>query len=302
MKKTLIATAIAGAMSFSVAAQAAPTVYGNIQLKVDMTDDMYAADNGSTIGFKGEEAMENGLTAIYGAEFHFKAGTRDGNETVDADGDGENDQLQATGISGSDHNYLGVKGSFGKVRVGAFDTVANDFVADMVFGADAVDIRQGAGIVGGEDQQVQYTGDFGMLTVGASVQLNEGTAATEAQKQVMQFGVKAAVAEGITASAAMSTEDGLGAGVKAAMDALTVGASFETSDSVDTALNVSAAFDYGMGTAYGVFAMKDTGTTDGSDIAFGANYSVTESLYVYGEYGDGDFTDANTVVGAVMSF
>lgn len=299
MKKTLIATAIAGAMSFSVAAQAAPTVYGNLQLVVDATDDMYAADNGSTIGFKGEEALDNGLTAIYKAEFHFKAGTRDGNGNIDPV-TGENVPVQANGISGSDQNYIGVKGNFGTVRVGAFDTVSNDFVHDMVYAAEYADYVSST-FTAGEHQQVQYTGEFGALKVGASVQVNEGTEAVEDKQQVMQLGAMFAVAEGVSVSAAFDSEDGVGVGAQFSADALTLGGKFETSDAIDTAVAASADFNYGMGNAYAVVDMVDNGSDDVTNYMFGATYNLGESMYTYVEVGDGDSAET-TAVGAVLSF
>ncbi|OOV88768.1 porin [Oceanospirillum linum] len=294
MKKTLIATAIAGAMSFSVAAQAAPTVYGNIQVVVDATDDMYAADNGSTIGFKGEEALNNGLTAIYKAEFEFDAGTNKGAPK----GTGQKDGLEI-----SDQNYLGVKGSFGTVRVGAFDTVSNDFVHDMVYAAEFADYVSSS-FTAGENQQVQYTGEFGALTVGASVQLNEGTEAVEDKQQVMQLGAKFAVAEGIVASAAFDSEDGVGVGAQFSADALTLGGKFETSDAYKSVISASADFNYGMGNVYAVVDMSEedkSGADSETNYMFGATYSLGSNMYTYVELGDGD-TAESTAVGAVLSF
>ena len=294
MKKTLIATAIAGAMSFSVAAQAAPTVYGNIQLVVDATDDMYAADNGSTVGFKGEEALDNGLTAIYKAEFEFDAGTNKGNPQ----GTGQKDGLEI-----SDQNYLGVKGSFGTVRVGAFDTVANDFVHDMVYAAEYADYVSSS-FTAGENQQIQYTGEFGALKVGASTQVNKGTEANEDKQQVMQLGAMFAVAEGVSVSAAFDSEDGVGVGAQFSADALTLGGKFETSDAYKSIISASADFNYGMGNAYAVVYMSEedkSGADDVTNYMFGATYSLGQNMYTYVELGDGD-TAETTAVGAVLSF
>lgn len=78
MKKTLLATAIAGAAAFAAAGAQAATVYnqdgtkldiyGNIQLMYLSEKDVMGerkdeiADNGSTIGFAAEHQIYNGLT------------------------------------------------------------------------------------------------------------------------------------------------------------------------------------------------------------------------------------------------
>lgn len=320
MKKTLIATAIAGAMGFSVAAQAAPTVYGNIQIVVDVENDNTAKDNGSTIGFKGEEQLDNGLIGIYKAEWDFNAG---GAKASDDGADFNGDQA-----------YLGVKGGFGKVRVGSMDTVADDLVGDAIYGEE---FKGGEFSVFEENtlrevQQVQYSGEFGTFEVRASMNLNgkdNETSAIEAADGAvleaadvdtdldgaMQFGVKAAVAEGVAVSAAFDTyQSAMGVAVTADMDALSVGASFQTQDDVDSVISGSAAFNYGMGSVYGIVSMFDTGDIDGNRVTAGANYNLGESMYVYAEVVSGDndqlaekgsdkLADAkSTAIGAVLSF
>jgi len=316
MKKTLIATAIAGAMSFSVAAQAAPTVYGNIQLAVDLQGHkntaaagedsnavgaMTAGDNGSTIGFKGEEALENGLTAIYKAEFHFKAGNRDGAGT--------------NGLSGSDQNYIGVKGDFGTVRVGAFDTVANDFVQDMVYSAEVngTDSAIGKGNGAFEHQQVQYTGEFGGIKVGASVLLN-GAAdgadkATKDREQAVQVGVVVPAGPAQVSAAYDSVEGDMGVGFKMPVAGLNIGAKFETGAKAvngkdETVMAASVDMNYGMGNVYAIFSNADV--ADQSTVNVGASYNLSDNLYTYVEVGTGDAdkgeTQSGSFIGAVMSF
>ncbi len=304
MKKTLIATAIAGAMSFSVAAQAAPTVYGNIQVVVDVENDNTAADNGSTIGIKGEEALNNGLTGIYKIEMDVNAAGTKGDTTP---------------FKG-DQAYLGVKGNFGTVRVGSMDTVADDLIGDAIFGEEFVGGEFSAFEDGAnrEIQQVQYSGEFGAVEARASVNLNgteESRGDTDGDlDNAVQVGVKVAVAEGVSVAAAFDTYKSA-AGVAATLDmgALSAGASFETQDDVDATVSASGAFNYGMGSVYAIVSMFDTGDVDGNRVTAGANYSLADSMYVYAEVVSGDndefvpnttdLSDAkSTAIGAVLVF
>lgn len=317
MKKTLIATAIAGAMSFSVAAQAAqpvPTVYGNIQLAIDIENDNTAVNNGSTIGFKGEQALDNGLTGIYKAEFEFNAGAQKGYHQ-DKDGN------TTSGLTKGDNAYLGVKGGFGTVRVGSFDTVADDLISDAIFGEEFKGGEFSA--FGGENrewQQVQYSGEFGALEVRASVNMN-GTEKADSRgdgdkdlNNAAQIGAKFAVAEGISVAAVFDSYDSAaGVAATADMDALSFGAAFETNDDIDYVASGSAAFNYGMGNVYAIVSMFDTGDIDGNRTTAGASYNLGQSMYVYAEVVSGDndefvpgttdLSDAkSTAIGAVLSF
>ena len=293
MKKTLIATAIAGAMSFSVAAQAAPTVYGNIQAVVDLKNDNVLGDNGSTLGFKGEEALDNGLTAIYKAEFHFEV---DDTQTAAKPGLGE------TG----DSAYVGVKGDFGTVKAGQFDAIPNDFVYDLVAAPEAANGAYTA-FTNVEAKQVAYTGDFGGIEVGAAVKLNGKSATDKDLDNAMQIGVKLPV-DAITVAAAYDTYKGaIGVGASMAVDAISVAATFETSDTVDSALSASAAMNYGMGDVYGLFSTgQNKGGKSQTYTAFGANYKLGEPMYVYVEMSSGEDISGGkaeaTAVGAVLSF
>ena len=312
MKKTLIATAIAGAMSFSVAAQAAPTVYGNIQLAIDIENDNTAVNNGSTIGFKGEEALDNGLTGIYKAEFEFNAGAQKGQFSTDTDNDGKDDLV--SGLSKGDNAYLGVKGGFGTVRVGSFDTVADDLISDAIFGEEFKGGEFSA--FGGDNrewQQVQYSGEFGALEVRASVNMN-GTEKADSRgdgdkdlSNAAQIGAKFAVAEGISVAAVFDSYDSAaGVAATADMDALSFGAAFETNDDIDYVASGSAAFNYGMGNVYAIVSMFDTGDIDGNRTTAGASYNLGQSMYVYAEVVSGDNDDLSdaksTAIGAILSF
>jgi predicted porin len=112
MNRKLLALAIGAALSLPLGAQAAPTVYGLLNLSVDRVDFESTAQeetqlnsNASRLGVKGEEALGNGLSAVYKAEW-----------AVSGDVTGSND------LTGRDR-FLGLKSdSFGTIKLGAYDT------------------------------------------------------------------------------------------------------------------------------------------------------------------------------------
>lgn len=103
MKKTLIATAIAGAMSFTAVAQAAEVdydLYGSLRVKAESAKDqsLDIKDNSSRIGIKASTQLDGGITGI--ARLEFKTNT----ETAD------------TGAGRL--AYIGATGDFGTVTAG----------------------------------------------------------------------------------------------------------------------------------------------------------------------------------------
>lgn len=132
MKKTLLATAIAGALGAS-AAQAATVynqdgtqvdLYGNIQLMYISEDmgsesDDQIADNGSTLGVAAEHQVNPGLIAYLKLELDgFSA-----------------DEMKTAQYSSGDTAYAGMKGNFGDVKLGSYDVLVDDWVKDPVDGS-----------------------------------------------------------------------------------------------------------------------------------------------------------------------
>lgn len=105
MKKTLLATLIGATVSVSAFAE--PTLYGKANVSFQSAsegdaDTTQLVSNASRIGVKGNTELENGLTAFYQAEY----------QTDFDDGD-----------TFSQRNiFVGLKGSFGSVQAGNFDT------------------------------------------------------------------------------------------------------------------------------------------------------------------------------------
>jgi len=103
MKKTLIATAIAGALSFTAVAQAAEVnydLYGSLRVKMVDADgsELDVQDNASRVGLKASTELNNGITGILRLEY--KVNTESGD----------------TGAGRL--AYIGATGDFGTVTAG----------------------------------------------------------------------------------------------------------------------------------------------------------------------------------------
>lgn len=168
MKKTLLATAIAGAMVAS-GAQAATIynqdgtkldLYGNLQVAyksvetaqtndagevvgADSTDELF--DNGSTVGISGEHMINRGLTGYFKAEWEH-----------DVD-----EAKTAGGIDTGDQAYMGLKGNFGDVRLGSWDPLIDDWIQDPITNNEFFDVSDSnqniLGIENREGNKLAYT-------------------------------------------------------------------------------------------------------------------------------------------------
>lgn len=136
MNRKLLALAVGTALSLPVAGMAAPTVYGQLDLSLDgartsnpqnglaigspvspptlpptlpptaPAESWQVNSNASRLGVMGEEALGDGLSAIYKIEYGV---------TGDVAG------AAGTDLAGRDR-YVGLKGNFGTVRLGAFNS------------------------------------------------------------------------------------------------------------------------------------------------------------------------------------
>jgi predicted porin len=155
MKKTLLATAIAGALGASAAAQAATVynqdgtqldLYGNLQFayyNVETRDDDTGevdsedafADNGSTLGVAGQHVINPGLTGYFKYEF-----------------EGDADEIKgAGGLDTGDQAYFGLKGNFGDARLGSWDALIDDWVQDPISNNEFFDVSDSNGLIAGDD-------------------------------------------------------------------------------------------------------------------------------------------------------
>lgn len=144
MKRTLIALAVTAAVAAPMVAQAAPKVYGKLNLSVEQyekdfqnpatLDDEYSRlqSNASRFGVKGEDELTASLSAVYQIEWQ-----------VDGDMAGTPGSNGYGDLKGR-NRYVGIKSQdFGAVKLGAYDTylklaqdkadVFNDLFGDMEY-------------------------------------------------------------------------------------------------------------------------------------------------------------------------
>lgn len=154
MKKSIVATAIAGALSLSTSAYSAEVfnkdgttfdVYGNLQFAFwsiqqpdgsgDVDSSNQFGDNGSTIGFKGAHQVNDDLQAYFKFEF-----------------EGDADEIKTgNGLDTGDQAYFGLKGDFGDGRVGSWDALIDDWVQDPVSDNEFFDVSDSNAAIQGID-------------------------------------------------------------------------------------------------------------------------------------------------------
>lgn len=123
MKKSLIALAVAGALTAPMVAQADATLYGSLRLKVvaEENKDLDVADNASRIGIKGSvDTNIDGVKAIYRGEWK-------------VNGNGANEANFGAGRLA----YVGLTGGFGTAAIG------QQWTPEYSFATGVVDILDG---------------------------------------------------------------------------------------------------------------------------------------------------------------
>jgi predicted porin len=173
MKRNLIALAVAAALVAPMAANAAPKVYGKLNLSAESykkdvdaskKDEGYTRlqSNASRFGAKGEDELTADLSAVYGIEWQVSAegddisGLTAATTTTTTGTDSTGAAIKATSTSASTvsggnkldltqrNRYVGIKSQqFGTVKLGKYDTYTklaqgeidlfNDFAGDMEF-------------------------------------------------------------------------------------------------------------------------------------------------------------------------
>ncbi|MFP5301278.1 porin [Cobetia sp. SIMBA_158] len=160
MKKTLLATAIAGAAALAATSASAATVYnqdgtkldiyGNVQIVYTYIDklggdpDSDLTDNGSTFGAKGEHKINDDIVGYFKAEWEYDAD--------EAKGSG--------GLDTGDQAYVGAKGSFGDARIGSWDPLMDDWIQDPITNNEYFDLSDsGTALTAADDDSTLREGD-----------------------------------------------------------------------------------------------------------------------------------------------
>lgn len=174
VKVSLIAAAVASA--FPLSAMADVTVYGRANVSIDYLDDgadygeANISSNSSRLGFKAEKKTESGITGFMQIE-------------------GEITYNQGNSLLSSRDTFVGIKGNFGSVRVGKFDTPFKAARGPAnLFGDQLGDMRNLTRVGDARfDERTENTlhyqsPTFSGFNVNLAYSLHEGTAATTGEK------------------------------------------------------------------------------------------------------------------------
>ena len=260
MKKNIIALAVAAAVSAPIAAQAAPTVYGQMNMavqnnkagdKTGTTVDSVA----SRLGVKGSADLGKGLKAVYKVEFGLavdgSAGTSKG------------------GVKGR-NQYVGLAGGFGVVLAGRHDTPLKMSQPKDLFNDGALDNGKMTNIGfgasndnGGEDRVAQtvayvsptFSNTKIVLALVPNEGLGEDSAITNIYSVAIMHGSKK---KGLYLAAAMNAAD---------------------SDSGDqNYTRLSAQYAVAGLVANAMYQISDAETAEGNNITIGLAYKMGKMM------------------------
>ena len=178
MKRNLLALAVGVAFVLPLAAQAAPTVYGRLNLSVDYVDaDTVAANtdgqvwqlnsNASRIGVKGNEKLTDELTAVYKAEWDVKG------------------DVGGADLAGRER-YIGLKHyQLGTVRLGNIDSPFKNSEDSIDVFNDMANLDMGNFLFGQNRlaNSINYVSPKFLDVFGANLTLQPGEASTAAPNE-----------------------------------------------------------------------------------------------------------------------
>ncbi|GLR63405.1 porin [Marinospirillum insulare] len=318
MKKTLIAASIAALATTSANAAVklyesetgSFSSYGKVQLELENYDGENTIQNqGSRLGFSGEKKLENGLTAFTNFEFRFQPGVQ--NDITEGGDDG--------GEWTTRNSYLGVKGDFGSVKAGNFDSITYSMVTGQADIMENEGYRSlDTGSVNSRGTAIAYeTNDLAGFKIGlgikhyASDESAYGPRAAGNEKLTsnngdevwnIQLGATYQLNDELSFGLAFdqNNEDGnpgvgvagdadpiIAASVNYATDAFGAGLVLENSGDYMVA-NLTGSVNYGAGDVYALVSFADNDVDTGVDFGLGANYKLAKTFHVYGEVAVGN--------------
>lgn len=309
-KKALIAGAFLTAAGIAGTATAgAPVIYGkaNISLNANSNDVAAQEDNftlnsnASRLGFKGKHKLGGGLTAFYKAEYEISV-------------DGDSDEFKQRNI------YAGVKGGFGTVKAGMFDTPMKkaqgkiDLFNDLVLGDIKNVVDADFDTEEREKNQVQYSSPkiADSVTINVALLPGEGTGnddsgiadGTSVSVVYKKDGIFAAIAndnevEGTDRKATRFV-------VQAKVGDGKVGALYQVKDNAGTdssSFVLSYAHKVGKNTykaQYGQETRDVANDPKSTLLSVGVDHKLSKKVKVYGYYSAHDNEDGvNTTSGVV---
>lgn len=312
MKKSIVALAVSSAALASISAYAAEDTtvgfFGNIQYTYVTTDPDESsqasthefADNGSSFGFKGESKVDDANTAYFKVKYK------------------TNDTRKSSDVSvAMDEAYIGVKGNFGDVKVGSYDSIYNNAIQDAVDQFEYIGFTKNT--TSAEGKTIAY---FTPTVSGFQLQLSAGlgeddgtangdtnTAYTGVVKYSNDLVTVALGYDGLenqdTAGAELGNTIGLAATITP-IENLALTAKYEktsdnnSSDAGQKIYGLAARYGYGMGDLYGTYqkVKYDAKDANGDDsfnqYGIGVTYSINSSMYVYTEIAKTDTTPSGS--------
>ncbi|CAM2854038.1 porin [Moritella viscosa] len=278
MKKTILATAIllAGAAN-------AAEVYNNEGTTVSLggsfrgnvviadSDNVNFQDAGSRFDIKAVKELDDGVKAF--GQMEIKYNGKDG-DTL----------FVNKAFVGFEHDVYG-KLVLGKKLGLNDDLVMNDFSYE-----NGVYSHQDAAAGSDTQDQLEYTKTFGGASVVVGL-IDQDTYSIGGTYEVAGLSLGLAYNIKNDADAAGSDNSALIVGAQYALDALTLGAQYQTLEVAD--VDTSA---YGIGVHYalgqaGVYAMYDileVAKVDGSELVIGADYEIVKDVKTYVEFNSSD--------------
>nr|CAA65772.1 porin [Ectothiorhodospira shaposhnikovii DSM 2111] len=151
MQKKVLVFAVAAAMGLPAAAMADTTLYGRMNLSVDIVDNgddttHQLASNSSRLGVRGSEDLGNGLRGVFQIEAALQGDS--------------GSAFGSSNLTGR-NTYVGLAGAFGEVRVGKHDTPYKLATLPLNFFADTLgDMNHVTSQMGGLDK---YDGVEGLV-------------------------------------------------------------------------------------------------------------------------------------------
>lgn len=315
MKKSLIALAVAGAITAPMVAQADATLYGKLEavLQAKENNDVDLFMDDVIFGLKGSsETSVEGLTAIYKMEVELNEAA--GPESIDSEGDSITTR----------YAYVGATGGFGTVLAGR---IANP--TDVVEGYGDVSNKAGnffgnpdrlgstlaylspsfsgfdfyvAGIMDGQVSGDGTNGDdVDGYTLGANYM------AGPLNLSVGYWEMEGTYLAGYDAEASDGDLSNILVGGSYAFGPLTVGLAYEglEDDSVDSDLyGISAVYEAGAVAPYIMYNQLDSDDSqkEGDEWALGLNYALGKKASVGVEYSSVDYDKNDAETGADRDF
>ncbi|AOM00611.1 MULTISPECIES: porin [Cobetia] len=325
MKKTLLATAIAGAAALAATSASAATVYnqdgtkldiyGNVQLAYSYVDQLGGdpeselGDNGSTFGAKGEHKINDDIVGYFKAEWEYDADESKGS---------------GNGLNDGDQSYVGAKGSFGDARIGSWDQLMDDWIQDPISNNEYFDLTDSSTQIDGDSQtregnKLQYMSPvMGGLqfAVGSNFEGDgEDENVTDSNQASFFAGAKYTVGgfsvagvydnlDQFEATNGSDIGDQYGITGQYTVDALRIAVKAErfAGEEDDTDVDyygIGARYGYGMGDVYGGYQYVDAednstlASDNGGDDSFnefnlGVTYNISSAMYTYIEYAQYD--------------